>query len=270
MARLERRGQQMRDIKSLASSIAVPAVHAVAAPTPSGSHIGGKTNLPPGVSWPEWQGRRLDLLARISMPELHQAHRIDWLPQEGALLFFYDTDEQPWGFDPKDRGGCAVLHVPDLEAPTADSSGAIGTESFAHLNVILRRVDTFPSTQRSELDELSDEEKEAYWSLIDTPFEGLPKHQLSGFPSPIQDDEMELQCQLVTNGLYLGDSSDYDDPRARELAAGATDWRLLLQLDTDLDADMMWGDSGMLYFWVRQQDAAAGRFENIWCILQCF
>lgn len=31
----------------------------------------------------------------------------------------------------------------------------------------------------------------------------------------------------------------------------------------------MWGDAGILYFWVREQEAAAGRFDNAWAILQC-
>ena len=30
----------------------------------------------------------------------------------------------------------------------------------------------------------------------------------------------------------------------------AADWRLLLQLDTDDEASMMWGDLGRLYFWI--------------------
>jgi uncharacterized protein YwqG len=43
----------------------------------------------------------------------------------------------------------------------------------------------------------------------------------------------------------------------------------LLQLDTDDDAGIMWGDCGMLYFWVRAEEAAIGDFRNPWLILQC-
>lgn len=48
-----------------------------------------------------------------------------------------------------------------------------------------------------------------------------------------------------------------------------SEWRLLLQLDSDDASDMMWGDSGILYFWIREADARAGDFSNVWVILQC-
>ena len=33
------------------------------------------------------------------------------LPTAGLLLFFYDTETQPWGFDPLDAPGSCVLFV---------------------------------------------------------------------------------------------------------------------------------------------------------------
>ena len=44
-------------------------------------------------------------------------------------------------------------------------------------------------------------------------------HPIDGYPVTIQGD-MYLECQLVTNGLYCGDSSSYDDPRRQELEVG--------------------------------------------------
>lgn len=80
---------------------------------------------------------------------------------------------------------------------------------------------------------------------------------------------MELECQLVSNGVYCGDSEGYHSRRVAELAAGAGSWRLLLQLDSDDDAGMMWGDLGSLYFWIREEDARNADFSNAWMILQC-
>jgi uncharacterized protein YwqG len=80
---------------------------------------------------------------------------------------------------------------------------------------------------------------------------------------------MELECQLVSKGVYCGDSEGFMSSKARTLSAGATDWRLLLQIDTDDEAQMMWGDGGRLFFWIRDQDLLAQRFEDGWLILQC-
>lgn len=89
-----------------------------------------------------------------------------------------------------------------------------------------------------------------------------------GHSANVQND-MQLEAQLVTNGLYCGDETGYNDPRAELLEPGADDWVLLLQLDSDDSADLMWGDMGMLYFWIRQQDLKGHRFDRVWMSLQC-
>jgi uncharacterized protein YwqG len=165
-----------------------------------------------------------------------RAHPIDWLPQDGALLFFYDLDQQPWGFDPKDRGSAAVLRVPDLPDPVAQQDPGKGHEStLPHRNATFRRIDTIPSMERDAASalELSDKESDLYIDLANDAFSGAPKHQVAGFPAPVQGDRMELECQLVSNGLYCGDETGYADPRVGPLAPGAANWRLLLQFDTD-------------------------------------
>jgi uncharacterized protein YwqG len=90
-----------------------------------------------------------------------------------------------------------------------------------------------------------------------------------GHPDPIQND-MQLDCQLAFHGLYTGNASGYEDPRRAELEKGAEDWQLLLQIDSDDKARMIWGDAGRLYFWIRKQDLEKRAFENVWMILQCY
>lgn len=175
------------------------------------------------------------------------------------------------GCDPKDRGCCSVLYVPDLDSPLEQKATGDGEAMLSRINVSFRPAKSLPSPERSQVSDLSLDESEAesYAELRESIYSGLPKHQIGGFPFPVQGDDMELESQLVSNGLYCGDSSGYEDPRAHELRAGAADWRLLLQLDTDVDANVMWGDCGTLYFWVRAEEASRGRFENTWLILQC-
>jgi uncharacterized protein YwqG len=259
------------DVGAVAAALARPAVHVTHTLESSKSYLGGDPVLPESIPWPTWRGRKLAHLARLSLPQLQSAHSFTWLPSEGALLFFYDWEEQPWGFDPGDRGGAIVLHVPDLPSPELAPSGERDDGLLPRVNVEFKEIQSMPSIYSDAVCEhmLNDEEEESYTSLVESQFRGEPKHQVGGIPSPVQGDEMEFQCQLVTNGLYCGDGQAYLSAEAERLKPGSADWKLLFQFDSDNDLDVMWGDCGTLYFWIRQQDSVAGSFDKAWLILQC-
>lgn len=265
-----------RDISSLAKGLSTPAIQVLKQDIPSRSHFGGTPNLPDGIAWPERNGRKLAFLARISLQEIQHSLRVDWLPEIGALLFFYDMDEQPWGFDPEDRGSWSVLFVPESAADASTihfADRASERDSpVAGTYAGFRRIESFPSYERDAVADLAldDNEAEKYGALTDQTFHGEPRHQISGFPQPVQGDGMELECQLASNGLYCGDSTGYQDARATALKAGAANWRLLFQFDSDDDLSAMWGDCGMLYFWIEEHAARAGEFGNTWLVLQCY
>jgi uncharacterized protein YwqG len=116
------------------------------------------------------------------------------------------------------------------------------------------------------------EESDDYCQLLEEVAElngdGPAYHHLLGHPETIQGD-MQLECQLASHGLYCGDSSGYEDSLRAHLEEGAKDWRLLLQVDSDDDVGMMWGDVGRIYYWIREVDLRAGNFGNVWFVLQC-
>lgn len=260
----------IRDVAALSAGFDRAALHVVKIGEPSTSHLGGDPRLPSGVSWPRRDGDPLRFLARLSLADLHAKEPVPWLPATGALLFFYDVDKQPWGFDPADRGGWSVLHVAD-EPPAAPAPARESDGLLACLPVTFNRIQVLPSPNRPEVEalNLSNRECDAYCELLDRPFRGLPRHQLSGFPSPVQDDSMELECQLASNGVYCGTPEGYASARARELKNGAANWRLLFQMDSDDDLGVMWGDAGLLYFWIEESAARQGDFSNVWLVLQC-
>ena len=92
---------------------------------------------------------------------------------------------------------------------------------------------------------LSWDESHAYLDVRGGIDQGVPiEHRLLGWPDPVQNAEMELECQRATARI------DRDWSATEE-------WRLLLQLASDDDVGMMWGDVGLLYFWIRDPDLAA-------------
>ena len=259
-------GRSFDEILSIVRPQSMPAlmVHKTGGSTKS--YLGGDPYLPPGTSWPSSDGKDLTFLASINLAEIAATEVIPWLPETGTLLFFYDAENQPWGFDPKDRGGWSVIHVDQIGL---DETAKVPT--LPQFFVDFERVDTLPDWQRFDALDITLSDAE-----IDTYIDGYfawngdnAEHQIGGYPRPVQGDHMELEAQLASNGLYCGDNTGYESEEGQRLAAGAKDWRLLLEFSSDDDLDVMWGDVGDLYFWVREEDAKKGDFSNVWLVLQC-
>lgn len=236
-------------------------------------------------------------MAQINLAEAAAAGALPDMPAAGWLVFFYDEENQPWGFDPKDRGGWRVLFfegeaaslrrmVPPVPvAPEPRRSGLLGrllgrkpppTHPAAPLDPFVPHAVRFEAqTTLPELGEflIDDDEDDDRWEALEElqkklePEDDNPNHRLGDHPSQIQGD-MRLESQLASNGVYCGNS--YDSPRDRALEAGANDWHLLLQIDSDDYTGWMWGDVGRVYFLIRHQDLAARDFDNVWCIPQCY
>jgi uncharacterized protein YwqG len=260
----------MRDIGTLTGALERVALHVVRSDESSRSYFGGDPRLPFNVPWPHRDSERLNFLARLSLEELQATEATPWLPPTGALLFFYNVEKQPWGFDPADRGGWSVLHVPDAP-PTSPQSAQEMPGNLPFISVKFRRIHVLPSGERTEVSALkfSQDEFERYFELSDQRFQGLPKHQMLGLPSPVQNDSMELESQLASNGVYCGNPEGFASARAKQIEDGARNWRLLYQMDSDDALGVMWGDVGMLYFWVEESAATRGDFSNVWLVLQC-
>lgn len=238
----------------------------------SKSKFGGKPLVDlNNFNWPESKGKPMAFLAQIDLSEISGQVKYDWLNDKGLVLFFYDVIEMPWGFDPKDRGMWKVIYQehPDtlVDFPGSLDEIAKIKESF----IAAKRVEVLPNYDDPSVEilELTDEEGDLYCDLNDTDSDGEPIHRVGGFPSPVQGNHMELESQLASNGIYVGDSKGYESKKAKAIEDGAKDWKLLLQLDSDDDLDLMWGDCGMLYFWVQQEKSKKNQFENCWLILQC-
>jgi uncharacterized protein YwqG len=259
-------GRTFEEILADVQPFSIPALMLRKTNASTKSYLGGDPYLPTGMPWPAKDGKDLTFLASLDLGEVSATAVIPWLPKEGKLLFFYDVKNQPWGFDPKDREGWSVIHI-----------GEIGVDETAKIEplpkyfVEFKTLVSLPDWQRFEQlgVELDDSDIDTY---IDGYFEWIgeePGHQVGGYPRPVQGDDMELEAQLASNGIYCGDASGYQSEEGRKLAAGAKDWRLLLQFSSDDDLDVTWGDVGDLYFWVKQQDAMKGDFSDVWLLLQC-
>lgn len=251
--------------------------------------IGGRPDLPKGMPWPSEtktetvregkflffskENQRitkvpLSFIAQINFSEVSSLDEEGLLPRAGFLYFFYCTDQEAWGFDIRDKdkfkvifceGEVEKLHrldfPEDLEA----------YYRFQPCSIEAKQEFSLPASGADLYDRFSDEERDTFFEKV---YEDGNMNKLLGYPNTIQG-EMELECELVTNGLYCGDPSGYHDPRAKELEPNAVHWRLLLQIDSNEECGMTWGDVGRLYYWIKIDDLRNKRFDKSWLILQC-
>ena len=92
------------------------------------TRFGGKPDVPPDFVWPNYEGesydhvvkdRPLTFLAQFNCAELAQFDKEHLLPDHGLLSFFYETDTQCCGYDPKNQGCARVYWFEDMSALSA-------------------------------------------------------------------------------------------------------------------------------------------------------
>ncbi len=234
------------------------------------SRIGGVPDVPPDFKWPERHEVPQSFIAQLNLEEVHPFDTHGVLPSRSMLWFFYDAKQETYGADPADKGGCRVVFREDysgLQRIAAPSR--LPTESqFKACSVSFASEVTLSQSPQLDIHDFdwTDDEVQKYETLLSkfpTPEDhGAVHHQLLGYPQTIQDD-MRLECQLASHGVM-----DMNDPQAKELSKGANEWQLLLQIDTDEDIGMRWGDAGMIYYWLRASNLQKCAFDDSWLVLQ--
>jgi uncharacterized protein YwqG len=234
--------------------------------------FGGVPHLPKNMSWFKDKNEEpMSFVGQINFEEVAIYDTENKLPSTGILYLFYDI-EQPWGFDPKDKGAKKIFYFTGQksELTRTEKPNNIDNELFFKPGKVSFQpsIDVLDYWSSLINFDLTEEENERYWNLKQEIFQE-PIHKLLGHSNNIQVG-MELECELVTNGLYCGEPSVYETPKAKELAKNIDQWQLLLQVDTDDETEMFWGADGRIYLWIKEEDLKNKDFEKSWLILQCY
>jgi uncharacterized protein YwqG len=226
------------------------------------SWLGGVPSLPAGIEWPTWRTGPLAFVAALSLAEVHAALPEAPLPSSGSLLLFFDQHATSWGLEPGDEGNGRVLFVPAGEevAATEPPQGLAEESRWPRRPLRLAPEWTLPDlfSERVEALGIHVDRKDEYAALLDAlalrqaprgldVLEETPQHRLLGHPALIQDE-----------------------PEIAEVAGeGPEDsWRLLLQIDSEPELDMWWGDAGRLYVYARAADDVIDGRARTWTVLQ--
>ncbi|WP_226682870.1 YwqG family protein [Sutcliffiella horikoshii] len=218
------------------------------------SKIGGSPDLPSGCEFPQYEDDHLTFMLQVNLSEAKPYDKDNLLPESGILYLFYEALEQPWGFD-GDEGCFKVLYFDgDMEELERKKSPSSRTEfvEFPAFQLSFETIVTLPESPE-KLDFADDDEEANYFDFRqelvqpeDRDGKVVPAHYMLGAPMSIQNDVFE------------------------ELFEDGKDPVLLFQIDSDEElADVMWGDSGMLYFCMEKEDLMEKRFDRVRFTLQC-
>ena len=242
-----------------------------------GRSDGALGRLPP---WP------LSFVAQIDFAELNAVHALDGLPRVGRLLLFCDPIDWPWGAredQPRARTIFTVApadrlqrrrHPPEFDEPGGELLHRTG---FVFRPRILRPTAWLlpPPFGSPQMTRLSAEQSSAwigrrqlgtagaayhrFWRDLFSRHpdtfgpSGEMIHQVGGTAWSIQEP-VEAECVKLAEDSprqrrWWQQALNLDEySRAQRAAhlARADDWQLVLQIDSDIEVGMEWGDMGRL------------------------
>lgn len=250
------------------------------------SRIGGRPAVPADFVWPEYTGegyddvtksRPLSFLAQINLADIAEYDTEGLLPKTGILSFFYEYISSCWGFDPADKGCSRVYYFPEIDVLTlAETPEEMDEEAvIPEHEVKFEQQISVPDPSCISHDIDYDEYWECSAEMGYEPDEWGDVTKLLGYPDVIQNP-MENECERVTRGYRCGSPEDYakiPESEKADILEKAKDWTLLFQMGTietdDGHYEMMFGDCGHIYFWIKKSDLQSLNFDNVWLILQC-
>ncbi|MFC4077427.1 YwqG family protein [Salinithrix halophila] len=215
------------------------------------SKFGGLPDLPANEPYPEAPGTHLSFLAQYNLKELASIGEFPFLPESGMLYFFLAVDEIPPD-SPLNPGSWLVFYR------STEAKGlvpALLPEDMPRELLLPERGITFVKEKQLpdvEATEDMEDMEDMYFHLMDQLYELENReggyHQAFGQPLELSGDVFK-ECAL-RSGL-------------------PGEWTLLLQVDSDPETlEMAWGNLGMLYFCITEEDLAALRFERTWLVTQ--
>lgn len=203
------------------------------------SKFGGRPDMSVGMQWPSWNHGTLSFLGQFNLTHFSETPVCRELPTSGLLSVFYDTEGDV--FSSTDEGGWRLLYFPDTSSlKRSDWPSQLGDHArFPECGLTFTETTTLPRVHSPWKNDLSIEEHErdAYSQLLEEPGLG---HRMLGYAHSLQSD-----------------------------VQGSKDFRHLFTIDSDDAPGWMWGDTGLLYFVISEEDLRQHRFDRTQFEMQC-
>ncbi|KXY14357.1 YwqG family protein [Bacillus sp. FSL K6-0067] len=205
------------------------------------SKMGGIPDLPATFEYPTHKGNPLQFIAQFNLNDLQNVGIDHDLPEKGMLYFFSVENYFEEDMNPTEAGRVLYYDVPVEQLRRADELQTNYNQCATTFELTYKLPELFIEDEAD-----SDRFLQLLEELIPDNYDN---HQIFGEPFSVQDEV------LYETGQYM----DIDPQQMT----------LLFQIDSDTkNCNMMWGDLGMLYFCIGNEDLKNRRFENACCVLQ--
>lgn len=221
------------------------------------SKFGGLPYFPKGLQYPiDSKGQAMFLLAQINFGE---TPKLDSFPETGILEFYISGGSDVYGAcfeSPAKQDDFKILYFPEV---TEDQGHLVAEFDF------LPEPNLLPIEKQSSL---TFNLKHAPLPVVDYQFEPRilnlnPKSKYELYKD-YQKVYEEYEKLFHSEGHKIGGYPYFtqNDPREFETYKGEEYW-LLFQMDTDDEAGIMWGDSGIANFFISEQDLENRNFSRV-------
>ena len=228
------------------------------------SKLGGLPDLPPDMQWPYYHDRPLYFVAQINFAEVAAYDVEKVLPSSGVAYFFYDDTWYEDNLTTMFNLGRTLFFEGDLSL--LKRTDAPYSVVWPACSVSFKNDMTLPPGQSWKWFDNSeaytrlntqDTYSEVAWVMSILADGESPRHRLSGHHDPVQVNVFaEAQRELTKEASW--EEADEQTPT----------WTLLLQIDSDNNANMMWGDVGTLYFCIKNDALHNRHFDETIVVFQ--
>ncbi|QWU44779.1 YwqG family protein [Bacillus sp. NP247] len=205
------------------------------------SKMGGVPDLPDSFEYPTYKENPLRFIAQFNLSDLQNVGMDHNLPKTGMLYFFNIENYFEEDVNPNEAGRVLYYDIPVEQLRRADEIQAKYNQCAITFELTYKLPELFIEDEAD-----SDRFLQLLEELIPDNYDN---HQMFGEPFSVQEEV------LYETGEYMG-----IEPQQMTL---------LFQIDSDhKNCNMVWGELGMLYFCISNEDLKNRRFENTCCVLQ--
>ncbi|WP_159067649.1 DUF1963 domain-containing protein [Paenibacillus ihuae] len=209
------------------------------------SKIGGHPDVPSTFQWPSWKTHPMSFVAQINLEEFPMNLVNPEYPATGILYFFYVYDYEVWYNDDYDSdmiNNNVVYYVPETaELVRMKPPASLSEEQIFKSALLEKKLElTLPDSDYLEANHLM-----------------TNKADLNRYSLEFKPDFMNTYDRGI-GFRFLGHMS------ALQYGGHPSDEILLFQADSNDEIGMEWDLSGLLYFFIKDNDFKKLFFENVY------